>query len=283
MEEIIIRKLSFLCRTYDGISKLLTQTKQRLGAMVPEAVESQQANIKLLESVKGKITRQIEKELEFYPLWTQWAKHIPGVGPFIAGNLILSYYHKFVPICAECGGDLGREGAGEGDDCDDGGKFVCRKCGKAAAGGGVLTTRIEDRDFPNISKWWKFCGRHVVDGRMPKRVKGKRVDWSTRLRTVTYHLGEAFNKQGADHPYKAFLLERKKRRETTHPDVKPFRRQDMAKNEAVKLFLAHFWQVARTLEGKTVTEPYAGTIMGHTGILQPFYWDPPKAKVAKAA
>ncbi len=44
-------------------------------------------------------------------------------------------------------------------------------------------------------------------------------------------------------------------------------------NNAVKLFLAHFWTVARTLDSKEVTAPYAMTIMGHTGYIKPFYFE----------
>ena len=34
-----------------------------------------------------------------------------------------------------------------------------------------------------------------------------------------------------------------------------------------------FWVVARTIDEKPITEPYAGTVLGHTNIVQPFYWN----------
>ena len=116
-------------------------------------------------------------------------------------------------------------------------------------------------------------GRHTVDGVFPKRKSGVQSNWSTIGRTVGYHIGEEINRQKEDHPYKALLNLRKEKHAKNHPEWKKGHVHNAAKNEVVKIFLAHWWTVARTLDGKPVSEPYAGALLGHTNIIKPFYWE----------
>jgi len=177
------------------------------------------------------------------------------------------YYFKSIAICKKCGTDLE--------------EFKCPACQTVSKRGGVLKFRIEDRDFANISKWWKFLGLHTVDGIKPKMAKGVQCDWSPKGRTICWQFGQQINRQIDSHPYKAYLLERKKKRLKTHPDTTPKHRQSMAEHETSKLFTSHFWQVARTLDGKEVTAPYISVIGNHTGIIPPYYFE--EIKIAKAA
>lgn len=48
--------------------------------------------------------------------------------------------------------------------------------------------------FSNISKLWKYCGMHVVDGEAPTRRKGAKVDWNPFMKTLCWKLGESFVK-----------------------------------------------------------------------------------------
>lgn len=267
--------LRYLLRTYDAINKNITSTKNRLKSILPDADPAHHREIADMESIKGKLSRRIAKELELYDIWTDWMKHIDGIGPFVAGNLVMLYYFRHIAICDECGADLV--------------DFECPECGAKAKGLGNLKFRIEERDFANISKWWKFMGVHCDEtGRKPFRSKGKQADWSTPGRAVAFQIGDQFGRKVKDesHLYGQFLLRQKAKHQKKHPE--PVKREGkkirdytdghvlrMAKNEASKLFLAHFWIVARTIDGKEVTQPYAGTIMGHTGILDPFYFDHP--------
>jgi len=261
-------ELNFLVKTYEGLNKLIVGTKQRLLHNNPDA-ESKDDSIlggedgnKGLESVKGICSRRIGKALQPVPVWTEWASGVNGVGPFIAGKLACLYYWKMLPICEDCGGLLVRN---DGLHCED--------CGKAAKGDGVLKYRVERRDFQTVSKWWAFLGRHCVDGKMPKRKKGEVANWSTPGRTVTFMLGECFVKQKSSNPYRAYYDERRAYRERTHPEASKGHRHNMAKNETVKLFLSHWWHIARTIEGLPVSEPYPITIQGHTGKIKPYYWE----------
>ena len=116
-------------------------------------------------------------------------------------------------------------------------------------------------------------GRNIIDGSMPKRKKGVQVNWSTKGRTLGFMISDQFNRQTNKTEYGKFLLDRKKKHQKNHPDWSKGHVLNAAKNETVKLFLAHFWHVARTIDGKPVSEPYAGAIMGHTNIIKPFYWE----------
>lgn len=269
-DERVVGYLNYLVKTYKGVTKLVTSTKQRLLSLPgEERVEDfdpmlkGEKNADGLESVKGRISRTIEHELVQWDIWNLWLKHVPGIGPAIAGELILMFHYRFTPVCKECKGILDKKD----------GTMVCRDCGKEAKKEGLLEYRLEMRDYPTISKWWAYMGRHTVDGMMPKRKKGEIANWSTPGRTLGYQVGDQFNRQKDDHPYKAFMLERKRKHEKAHPEWSKGHIHNAAKNEAIKLFLSHFWVVARTLQGKDISEPYAGTIMGHTNIIKPFYWE----------
>lgn len=268
--------LNYLVRTYDGVTKLITQTKQRIATLPGQVVDDPENEDILkgdrhtegLDTVKGRLSREIERELNgHWDIWRLWMKLVPGVGPAIAGGLVMKYYFKFVPMCQKCGGDLEKIEGG----------MKCLSCGEGAKADGVLKYRKQRRDFATISKWWAFMGRHTVEGVMPKRKKGTVANWSTPGRTLGYQIGEQINRQGADSPYKRFLLERKAKHQKNHPDWSKGHVHNAAKNEAIKLFLSHFWVVAHEIEGLPVSEPYAGAIMGHTNIVDPFFWAKEKA------
>jgi len=294
-DEIVIRNLQFLLRTYDDEKKTLAKAKQRLKAMIPEAEEKHQEHIKAFESEKGKLSREIEKTLEYWDVWTSWAKHVPGIGPFIAGNLIILFYYRFIAVCQKCGADLlKKEAKKNGDDEDENGNaggFYCSICGKTAKGDGIIKTRIEEKDFPNVSKWWAYLGEHndAETGRMVRRKKGKQSNWSSLGRNISWQIGESINKCPAcihcgksspkskknpckcgrykpEHLYNAhywsFIQKKKK-----HFD---------AIRRTRKLFLSHFWHVGRELEGKSTVGPYADVVLQHTGIIAPYYFESKK-------
>lgn len=266
--EGVIEHLNYMAKTYDGFNKMLTEMKNRLHALNKDARPKDQEEIDGLEKIKSALSRRISKELEYWPIWTEWLVNVPGVGPAIGANLILLYYYRFAPACPVCGTVVEKTE----------GTFFCPACEKSIKGDGVAY-EIQERDFPNVSKWWAFMGRKIEDGKMTKRAKGKVQTWSSKGRLVGFQVGDQFNRR-KDSDYGRFLLERKAHREKTHPDATKGHRLNMARNEAVKLFLSHFWHVARTLDGKSTAGPYAEVVMGHTGIIPPFYWDEGKREAA---
>ena len=282
----VASELNYAVKNYQGLTKMIVQISNRAHAygIDPEFEElihgkygkTGKQKLQGLEQLKGVAARRIERILKDFPIWTDWLANVPGIGPAIGGQLIALYYFKSIPICQKCGADL------DGD-------FKCPVCHAEAAGQGVLKYRIELRDFPHISGWWHFMGRHVVNGKMPKRRKMDDDDeanpnnWSAPGRVLGHHIKESFNKMPSSHKYKAYAEKRKQYRLGTHPDATKGHRHNMAWNEAVKLFLSHFWQVARTLDGLPLTDPWCVKFGGHdTGsIIPPYYFgDDPEREAA---
>jgi hypothetical protein len=240
-----------------------------------------------LEKFNGKIVRRIEKEIEYFPVWSAWMKDIKGIGPFLAGNLILLYYYKFIPVCKSCGGDLVKAEIKDQpekkakkakkviiDDSDNGERkqFVCAACHKVSSGDGVLKHRIDVRDFPNVSAWWHYMGEHIVDGKKPKMSKGVKCTWSPKGRKISFMIGDQVNRRDENHDYKKFMIETKTKLHSYYPDRSDMHIHKMARMQTSKLFLSHLWHVAREIEGKSTRGIYADVILGHTGIIPPYYW-----------
>ena len=268
-----VRMLHFLTKSYDGLNRYITSTKNRIQHLKQEErAKRDERIVKPLESIKGKLSRDIESQLFPFYIYRNWLKDIPGVGPWIAAALIKEYYYRFVPLCKKCGADMPEmPKGGNGADGEKRKAWKCIKCGAKAKGEGIIESRIERKDFPKISSWWSYMGMGVVDGKKD-RVKSGESKGGRRGRAIAYQLGEQFIKQNGEHPYRAFYDRVKAKRERTHPDASKLHKHNMAKHEAAKLFLAHFWMVARELEGLEVTEPYAGKLLKHN-VIQPYFWD----------
>lgn len=274
----IASELNYAVKNYKSLTKMIVQTMQRAYAYGIDPTNEPLITGRIdktgkqksqgLESIKGMASRRIDKILQDFPIWTEWLANVPGIGPAIGGELVALYYFKSVAICHKCGADLD--------------EFKCPVCKSEAKGQGVLKYRVELRDFPKISSWWHFMGRHVVDGKMPKRKSGEQSDWSTPGRTLGHQIKESFNKMPSSHKYKAYTEKRKRYREGTHPEATKGHRHNMAWNEAVKLFLSHFWQVARTLDGLTLTDPWSVKFGGHDpeGQIPPYYFNGDLEKAA---
>ncbi len=266
-----ISYLNYLIRTYESLTNMMAATKNRLQSLpgdhpvkfdrILHGEEKEEG----LETIKGRISRLIGKELPAWDIWTHWLKDVPGIGNVTAAELIMLYYYKFIPACKDCMTPLEKKDS----------TYWCPSCEKSVKGEGNLEYLLGYKDFSNISKWWAYMGRDIRDGAMRKRKKGEQLNWSTNGRRLGFLIGESFNKQQPDHKYKAVLLSEKAKYEKSQPDISKGWRHNKAKNNAVKLFLAHFWTVARALDGKDVTQPYAMTIMGHTGYIEPFYYENP--------
>lgn len=274
MKSTMARGLVFWIKNYEQISKTISSMKNRAVAFSKKdsSGDAEYINneIKNLEKTKDKFAKKISEYLSYHKVWSDWLDGVPGIGPALGGKLLSLYYYKSVAVCDKCGKDLIRIEGSNGDH----GRLECSGCGKKSKGDGVLNYRIEDRDFSTISKWWKFMGRHTVDGKMPKRKKGVKIDWRTDGRTCTYLIAEQFVKNG--NKYRKFYDKEKAKIVLKRPDATKGHINNMAKHNTIQLFLSHFWLVARTIDGKSVTDPYyAVSVLGHNKdhIIEPYYWD----------
>jgi len=275
--ETIAKELNSLIKDYDGLTNLIQKTKNRWSSQNPNidykfcdllyGTEDKKGQQKTqgLEQIKGRQVRKLEKYLKNFPIYTDWLKNFDGIGPSIGAGLIRLYYFRFTPIC-KCGEELIKKDK----------TFWCSRCNKSVKGDGMVDHKVELKDFPTISSWWHYMGRHNNgEGKMPKRQAGVQSDWSQTGRKLGFFIKESFNKQKSNHKYKMYAEKRKRYRENTHPEATKGHRHNMAWNETVKLFLSHFWQVAHEIEGLPMTERYDQKFLGHDPEhnIPPYYWN----------
>jgi len=283
----IAEELNYSVKNYEGLTKQIVQIKNRAQAYGIDPDHEELINGKYnkagkmtmqgLKSLKGVAERKIGRVLADFPIWSEWLVNVPGIGNAIGGKLISIYYFKSVPICTKCGADLV--------------DFTCPRCDATAKGNGVLKFRIALRDFPTISSWWHFMGRHTVGGVVPtlkniKKLKPnpgdeKLVDWSPAGKQLGYAFADSVNRIKHS-KYNQYAEKRKRYRENTHPKASKGHRHNMAWNETFKLFLSHFWQVDHILSGAEMTDPWCVAHGGHdkSSIIEPYYFDSAKDEAA---
>ncbi len=220
----------------ENLPKLL---KQMLDEKKITADEYEYIN-KLLDIVNE--SKKYEKDhikfmhewIENEPLYTKWLSKIKGIGPVLSANLI--HYFGY---------------------CD------AEKDGKDLV--------------PHISSLWKYAGMHVENGKAPRKEKGKKVNFNIKARALVWKIGDSFIKQRVQ-PYRSIYDNEKKRQlelmkmKAPNAPVSLLNAELRARRKMMKVFLAHYWIVARTIAGKPITEPYAQEKLGHTHIIPPPFW-----------
>ena len=285
-----LEKLRFLVESYYDIQdvriSVSNRTYQLDAKQVDHKVEKETTKGKISEShtdalknIEASIQKQIEEVLEEIPIWTEFMKHVRGVGPTLAGGIIGYMYQPY------------------SDKCDAAPTHKTCNCGKS----------IER--FNNISKLHAYAGEHVVNGKAPRRTRGEKANWNPKLRTHQWKIGQSFIKSDESKSFYRNLYTKEKIKagfiktpngwdmpkeireqwiakgvgHTNKIKEKLKKGEDVSKElDAVKghldarcqrkvrkLFLGHVWAKWRTLEGLPVTDPYPMTEMGgkHTGLI----------------
>jgi len=124
--------------------------------------------------------------------------------------------------------------------------------------------------FATVSKFWKFCGLHVENGKAPKREKNKKLTWNPDARTFAWKTADVFVK--LKNYYRA-LYDRRKQRELARTDENAPQSRKHAHNRAmrymVKIFLSHYWMYSRWLLDLPQPAPYALVHKGHCELIVP--------------
>lgn len=280
-----IENFKRLVKEYENITDLIKKSKQRLRAQHSDLSNEEQNKIvnndtiinglkgksgqdkaQGLEQIKGRISRMIEKEMQFWDIWNEWLTHIPGISSAIAAPLILLYYYRFVPVCGDCGTKLVKQDK----------THWCSKCEKSVKGEGLSQYALEYKDFPNISSWRSYMGYNIVDGKMPKRQTGVQMNWNPKGRVIGFMFGDQINRQPEGHLYADYMRSLKAAYHA-NPEYKDYTKghiHNMARHRTFKLFLSHFWDVAKRLEGhEEPAKPWIIQFGGHTKYIPPYYWE----------
>lgn len=164
--------------------------------------------------------------------------------------------------------------------------------GPILAGG--LLSYFNPYEAEHASSFWRYAGLHVVNGKAPRRERGKKISYNPKAKVLCWKISDSFIKQRTpfyrdiydkaknreneklgnplENPencphYKECLQKLKKRAQKLGRERKPtpcrLHIHYRAMRKMVKRFLADFWAAWRRLEGLTVTEPYATAILGH--------------------
>jgi len=135
----------------------------------------------------------------------------------------------------------------------------------------IIATPIR---FENNSAIYKYAGFMSHNGVIQKRRKGEQGKWSNELRTTLYKLTDSWIKLGGG--YRKYY-DQFKTRETERNLQRPKDGQlskghidSRARRRVAKLFLSHFLQRWREMEGLSVRLPYPIEYLGHTKIIEPF-------------
>jgi hypothetical protein len=118
-----------------------------------------------------------------------------------------------------------------------------------------LIVKLSPARFPTVSKLWKYCGLHVVDGKAPRRRAGVNAGWNPEARTMMWRLGEKLRLGGGFYRmmYQAFYRESAAK----HPDWTRGHVVADARRRTVKLFLSHWLFVGRAILGLEPVLPYS--------------------------
>jgi hypothetical protein len=154
----------------------------------------------------------------------------------------------------------------------------------------------------SVSSIWKYCGYSVENGVSPKRKKGEKTTYNTRLRTLCWRMATSLKR--ATGKYYIYYCQQKeeitKRIEgqgiTIIPtsEEKKFKKENperayftlghvenRAVRKMIKLFLAHLAIVWAEAVGKDLKGPYAIEHLKHTHYLDPWeFIEPKKGKKA---
>jgi hypothetical protein len=118
-----------------------------------------------------------------------------------------------------------------------------------------LIVKLNPARFETVSKAYKYCGLHVVDGRAPRRRPGEKTDWNPECRTMMWRLGRSFVMKGGFYRmmYHRFLEESRAK----HPGWTRAHVAADAQRRTVKLFLSHYLYVGRKILGLEPVLPYS--------------------------
>lgn len=131
--------------------------------------------------------------------------------------------------------------------------------------------------FPHPSAVWKYAGMHVVNGEAPKRRKGEKLDFRLDLRTLCWKLTDSFIKQRTPCYRTIYDMEKERQLELMEKGAENAPKSKLhadlrARRKAAKLFLQHYFTVARYLAGLPVPPPYPLSHLRHVEYIPPPEW-----------
>jgi len=225
-----------------------------------EEIDSTVWTTKQLINIEDELAKRIKGILDNFQIYTDYLSKIRGIGPTLAGGLIAWFYpvsrFKYASKMRAYAGISGQHYRME---CEEGHKIIA-------------TSPKEICQVPNKDKKGKICGARIVEVKLvkspPKRVAGYFTMVNFKLKALMWRLVRCFEYQSPTKSYYRFLYDKAKQYYAARdPDLPKGRIRTRAILWTASMFISHFWEVWRRLEGLPVREPYPVEKLGHTKII----------------
>lgn len=140
-----------------------------------------------------------------------------------------------------------------------------------AMAGGLISLIGDVERFDSVSKLWAYAGYSVDNGAVQKRKRGEVANWNNKIRTLCYNLVDMFIKHRT--PVYRAIYDNEKARQVAK-GITLGHAHNRAIRRTAKIFLQHYWLVARTLAGLPVSAPWIIEHGGHTDYIAPPGFEP---------
>jgi hypothetical protein len=125
-----------------------------------------------------------------------------------------------------------------------------------------LIAMIDIERAPTVSALWRYAGLAVINGKSERPVKGQKLRYNKRLKTVcTFLIPRGFLM--AKSPYADVFYSARAFYSANRPDWTKDHVRRAANRKMVKLFMSHLWLRWRQLEGLSTNKPYVHEKLGH--------------------
>lgn len=138
--------------------------------------------------------------------------------------------------------------------------------------------------FETVSKLWAYCGLSVVNGVAPKRKKGEKTSFNPKMRALLWNVSTSFLKQNKAYYREIYDSEKEKQKAKTYKAPyllekygTSYKKTDTmlskghihnrALRKMGKIFLDHFWHIARELNDLPAKKNYVEGVLRHNHII----------------
>lgn len=200
------------------------------------------------------------KEIEHQPIWTEWLSNVKGIGPCLAGGLLSWVDLWRTKHTSSLWKYFGLAVVAE--------EYFCLTCQK------TFTVEEVPEDEHGHYPCPQCKGQTRSHGHAERRVRGEKVQWNPKAKTLAYKIGEQFVRTVPSkyrELYDAVRLEvDQKPCRKVHKDEKTGKvipcfdkhRHMKAMRMTAKIFLSHFYLIGRTLMELPVSKPFPFGVLG---------------------
>lgn len=228
--------------------------------------DEKHAKVNWLMSQQEKVLVSIaKKKIAGHPVWENWLAGVKGIGPCLAGGLLSWINIARSTHCSQLWKYSGLGTTVEHYECPECGTKTDPKPMSELVAAGETRIVCPDCRVP----------LNVV-GHADRRVKGQQTGYNPRVKTLAWKIGESFVKQSPEKSGYRKLYEQFRAQVDRQPCRKVHKDEKgkvipcfdahkfaKAKRMTVKVFMAHYYLVARTIEGLPVTKPYSFGVLAH--------------------